>query len=280
MDRVAEADDPADHAHAEPVQPVERSLQVVDAELRADVLRERHAGRPADLAGFVLQVELDRVDLLRPHEVEDALAELVVGPRVGGHVDRADRSFGAARDDGHRHAPAAPVSRGVGGGEHEAAWRLRDMQLEAAVAGNGHDCRAGEEGRARLERSRQAQRRAAADHGRTSHGERRRGRVDDEAESLLGRAEQAVHAEDDLVRPVREPPGREDDLVALVLRLDRLARRDSSPRRRCGRRVRARRARRRRALPHPPGRPRGGPGRRRGRRTRHRRRRGRAPRGL
>ena len=43
--------------------------------------------------------------------------------------------------------------------------------------------------------------------------------------------------------------------------------------------MRARRARRRRALPHPPGRPRGGPGRRRGRRTRHRRRRGRAPRG-
>ena len=37
------------------------------------------------------------------------------------------------------------------------------------------------------------------------------------------RAEQTVHAEDDLVRPVWEPPGREDDLVALVLRLDRLA---------------------------------------------------------
>ena len=138
VDRVAEADDPADHAHTEPVQPVERSLQVVDAELRADLLRERHAGRPADLARLVLQVELDRVDLLRAHEVEDALAERVVRPRIGGHVDRADRSFGAAGDDGHRHAPAAPVPGGVGGGQNEAAWRRRDPELEAAVAGHGH----------------------------------------------------------------------------------------------------------------------------------------------
>ena len=157
-------------------------------------------------------------------KVEDALRGAWSSAHaIGGNVDRPDRSFGAARDDGHRHAPAALVSCGVGRGEHEAAWRLRNTQLEAAVVGNAHDSRAGEEGRARLERSRQAQRRAAADHRRTIHRERRRGRVDDEAESLLRRAEQTVHAEDDLVRPVWEPPGREDDLVALVLRLDRFA---------------------------------------------------------
>ena len=138
-------------------------------------------------------------------------------------MDRADRSFGATRYDGYRNAPAAPVSGGVRGCQNEAAWRRRDTELETAVVGNAHDVRAGEEGRARLERPRQAQRRASRDHGRTGHGERRRGRVDDEAESLLGRAEQAVHAEHDLVRPVREPPGREDDLVALVLRPDRFA---------------------------------------------------------
>src|SRR4029453_19022289 len=104
--------------------------------------------RPAHLTRLVLEIELDCVDLLRADEVHDSLAERVVRPGVGGHMDGADRGRGAAWNDGHRDAPAAPVAGGVDGSESEAARRCLEAQLEGAVAGDRHALRAGEQSRA------------------------------------------------------------------------------------------------------------------------------------
>jgi hypothetical protein len=91
VNRVPEADDTTDDAETHRVELSCCALEVVDAELRAHASCERHAGLPTDLARLVLQVELDCVDLLRAHELEDAAAQLVVRPAVRGDVDGPNR---------------------------------------------------------------------------------------------------------------------------------------------------------------------------------------------
>jgi hypothetical protein len=74
VDRVAEADEPPDHADTERVQLLDCVAEVVDLELRAHPPRERDAGGPPDLTRLVFEVELNRVQLPLTQERQHALA--------------------------------------------------------------------------------------------------------------------------------------------------------------------------------------------------------------
>ena len=75
-DRVAEADEPADHADALVVQQRDGVRRGRRRRLdRADLVRERDGRVPADLPRLVLQVELDRVDPPLGDQVEHALPQ-------------------------------------------------------------------------------------------------------------------------------------------------------------------------------------------------------------
>ena len=114
--RVVEADEAPDHAHALVVQRLDGVGEVHRHVDGADLARERHRRVPADLPAFLLQVELDRVDPALRDQVEHAVAETVVGPRVGGHVDGPDR---VRREPGLDGDPDA-LGRGVA---QRCRWR-------------------------------------------------------------------------------------------------------------------------------------------------------------
>ena len=91
VDRVVEADEPSDHAHALLVQGAHGVREVVARLDRVDLVRERDGRVPADDAALLLHVELDGVDLPLVDQVEHALPEVVVRPRARGDVHRPDR---------------------------------------------------------------------------------------------------------------------------------------------------------------------------------------------
>ncbi len=134
QDRIAEGDEAADHADALLVQLLDGRPEVVDVANGADLPPERHGRVPADDAGLVLEIELDRVDLLLLDQVEHAAAQLVVRPGIGAHVHGAHRLRRLARHERDGDGAERRVPGRVGGVELERGRRRRlEIEREAAV---------------------------------------------------------------------------------------------------------------------------------------------------
>ena len=188
-------------------------------------LRERHAGGPADLAGLVLQVELDRVDLLRADESRTPRRSVLVRPGVRGHVDGANRLRRARSGTtvtGTRQRLLFPATSVAARTSRRRA--LGDDEPEGTLVVGPDRSPAVAELPAGLDRAAQLERLPGSDgRGRVELQERRLG-VDGEAEGAARGAEQAsLPANDQLVPTVGQRLRLPHSPLALPARLEPFA---------------------------------------------------------
>ena len=108
--RVPERDETADHPQALVVEQLYGGREIEDRLDGADLPGQWNGRIPPDDPALVLEVELDGIDAFLVDQSQNARAEIVVRPRIGGHVHGAHRVGRQSRDEDDVHRPCRLVA--------------------------------------------------------------------------------------------------------------------------------------------------------------------------
>jgi hypothetical protein len=217
--RIAEADEPSDHADPPGVHPRDESPQVIDGVRCADATSQRYRRVEADDSALVLQVDLDCVDAMLRDQPEDALSQRLVGPAVRRDVDAPYGRRRPPRLDYDRE----PFRRGVAGfvghrERHVSRERRRERRRNATVGVDARQVSVDCDARARFG-ARVDLERPPAVRPQAFDAKLRRRQVDCEGDTAMrARAEAAALRDLERVLAVGESPRPEDE--ARPLRAD------------------------------------------------------------